>query len=191
MELYMDYTDILRETGALLEGHFLLTSGKHSSQFVQCSQALRYPQHTEALCSAVAQYFTGKGITTVIGPAVGGIIVAYETARHLNARAIFAEKSEGKLIVGRGFSMQKGEKVLVVEDVTTTGGSVKKVVDIVREYGADPVGLGVLVDRSGGTIEYDLPFKGLITLKMEAYLPEECPLCSQGRPLTDPDLRKG
>ena len=186
----MDYIEILKETGALLEGHFVLTSGRHSGQFVQCAQVLKFPEHTETLCRALAQQFSDKGVTTVIGPAVGGIIVAYEIARHLRAQAIFAEKQEGKLILGRGFFLAEGEKVLVVEDVTTTGGSVKKVVDIARRHGAEPVGIGILVDRSGGTIKYDLPFKSLITLKMESFPPGECPLCRKGVALTDPDLRK-
>lgn len=186
----MDYLEIFKKTGALLEGHFRLTSCRHSDKFIQCAQVLQYPQHTETLCRALAQKFRDENISTVIGPAIGGIMVAYETARALSARSIFAEKKDGELVLGRGFALEPGEKVLVVEDVTTTGGSVKKVVDIVRQNGADPVAVAVLVDRSGGTIKFDAPFTSLLSLKVESFEPEDCPLCKQGLEITDPDFRK-
>jgi orotate phosphoribosyltransferase len=186
----MNYLDIFKKTSALLEGHFLLTSGRHSDRFIQCAQALQYPDHTETLCRALAEKFLNQGITTVIGPAIGGIIVAYETARHLDSKAVFAEKQDGKLVLGRGFELGRGEKVLVVEDVTTTGGSVKKVVDIVVKHGADPVAVAVLVDRSGGNIDFGVPFESLVSIKVDSYGPEDCPLCKQNKPVTDPDFRR-
>ena len=186
----MDTMAILRETGAVLEGHFLLTSGRHSDRFIQCAQVLQYPDKAEQLCRRLAEQFRDIEIDTVIGPAVGGIIVAHEVARHLGARAIYADKKEGKLILGRGFHFRPGEKTLVVEDVTTTGGSVKKVIDIVEEYRGKPVGVGVLVDRTAGKIEYPVPAASVVQLQVESYLKEECPLCQEGVPLTDPDTRK-
>jgi len=186
----MNYLKLFKTTGALLEGHFLLTSGRHSDCFIQCAQVLQHPDHTQTLCKALAEKFLNRGISTVIGPAIGGIIVAYETARHLGARAIFAEKKDGELVLGRGFALKKDEKVLVVEDVTTTGGSVKKVVRIVREHGAHPQAVAVLVDRSGGGITFDLPFESLVSINVDSFQPERCPLCKENKPLTDPDYRK-
>ena len=186
----MDPMEILRETGAVLQGHFLLTSGRHSGWFIQCAQVLQYPDKAEVLCRRLAEQFREFEIETVIGPAVGGIIVAYEVARHLGARAIYADKKEGKLMLGRGFRFRPGEKTLVVEDVTTTGGSVKKVIEIVEECGGKPVGVGVLVDRTAGKIEYPVPSASVVQLEVESYLREECPLCKEGVGLTDPDTRQ-
>lgn len=186
----MDPMEILRETGAVLKGHFLLTSGRHSGWFIQCAQVLQYPDKAEELCRCLAERFREFGVENVIGPAVGGIIVAYEVARHLKARAIYADKKEGKLTLGRGFRFRPGEKTLVVEDVTTTGGSVKKVIDIVEKYGGKPVGVGVLVDRTAGKIEYPVPSASVVQLEVESYPGDECPLCKQGVALMDPDTRE-
>jgi len=186
----MDPIEILRETGAVLEGHFLLTSGRHSDRFIQCAQVLQYPDKAEELCRRLAEQFRDFGVETVIGPAVGGIVVSYEVARHLKARAIYADKKEGKLTLGRGFRFREGERTLVVEDVTTTGGSVKKVIDIVEEYGGKPVGVGVLVDRTAGKIEYPVPAKSVVQLEVESYPKEECLLCKRGVALMDPDTRQ-
>lgn len=188
--MMMDCIEILRDTGAVLEGHFLLTSGRHSDRFIQCAQVLQYPDKAKELCQRLAEQFHDFDVETVIGPAVGGIIVAYEVARHLNARAIYADKKEGNLVLGRGFRFRPGERTLVVEDVTTTGGSVKKVVDIVRENGGKTVGVGVLVDRTAGKIEYPVPSRSVVQLQVESYLSEECPLCKKGIPLMDPDTRR-
>ncbi len=186
----MEPMEILRETGAVLEGHFLLTSGRHSDRFIQCAQVLQYPDKAEELCRRLAEQFREFDIETVIGPAVGGIIVSYEVARHLHARAIYADKKEGKLLLGRGFRLRPGERALVVEDVTTTGGSVKKVIEIVEECGGKPVGVGVLVDRTAGKIEYPVPAKSVVQLEVESYEKEACPLCRQGVALMDPDTRQ-
>ncbi len=186
----MDPMEILRETGAVLQGHFLLTSGRHSGWFIQCAQVLQYPDKAEELCRRLAEQFLDFEVETVIGPAVGGIVVAHEVARHLKARAIYADKKEGQLTLGRGFRFRPGERTLIVEDVTTTGGSAKKVVDIVEEYGGKPVGVGVLVDRTAGKIEYSVPSRSVVQLEVESYLKDECPLCKRGEPLVDPDTRR-
>ena len=186
----MDPMEILRETGAVLQGHFLLTSGRHSGWFIQCAQALQYPDKAEVLCRRLAEQFLDFQVDTVIGPAVGGIVVSYEVARHLNARAIYADKKAGELTLGRGFKFRPGERTLVVEDVTTTGGSVKKVIDIVRKSGGLPVGVGVLVDRTAGKIEYPVPSRSVVQLEVESHSKEECPLCKEGVALMDPDTRE-
>jgi orotate phosphoribosyltransferase len=186
----MELMQILQETEAVLQGHFLLTSGRHSGWFIQCAQVMQYPDKADVLCGRLAEEFRDFQIETVIGPAVGGIIVAYEVARHLNVRAIYADKKEGKLTLGRGFRFRTGEKTLVVEDVTTTGGSVKKVIEIVKQYGGEPVGVGVLVDRTAGQIQYPVPSRSVVQLEVESYSSEECPLCKQGIALMDPDTRQ-
>lgn len=179
--------DTFKKTGVLMEGHFLLTSGKHSPQFLQCSQALQYPEDGGRLGEAVAELFAGDRIETVIGPAMGGVILAYEIARALGARAIYAEKVEGGgFTLRRGFNLRPGERVLAVEDALTTGGSVKQVIDLVRRYGAELVGVGALVDRSGGRVDLGIPLRALVGLEIEAYDPDDCPLCRAGVPLTRP-----
>ncbi|NLY90010.1 MAG: orotate phosphoribosyltransferase [Firmicutes bacterium] len=181
---------IFKETGALLQGHFLLTSGKHSAQYMQCARVLQYPRLAAVLGQALAGQFTGLGVETVAGPAMGGIIVAHEVGRALGVKALFSERQNGEMTLRRGFTLKPGEKVLVVEDVITTGGSVREVLALVRAAGAQPVGVGVLVDRSGGQVAFDgLLFKSLLQVKIEAYDPEECPLCRQGIPLVKPGSR--
>ena len=181
---------IFKDTNALLEGHFLLTSGKHSAQYMQCAQVLQYPRIAATLGQELAGKFAGLGIETVIGPAMGGIIVAHEVGRALGVRAIFAERQNGKMTLRRGFKLKETEKVLVVEDVITTGGSVQEVIEIVREAGAEPVGVGVLVDRSAGQVDFDgLLLHSLLQMNIEAYEPENCPLCAQGIPWEKPGSR--
>jgi len=182
---------LFKNTGALLQGHFLLTSGKHSAQYMQCAQVLQYPDIAGRLGAELARKLSQLQIETVIGPAMGGIIVAHEVARALGVRSIFAERQAGKMALRRGFKLAAGEKVLVVEDVVTTGGSVKEVLDIVREVGAVPVGVGSIVDRSGGQADFDgLPFYSLLQVDIEAYEPENCPLCAQGLPWEKPGSRE-
>ncbi len=179
--------DTFKKTGVLMEGHFLLTSGKHSPQFLQCSQALQSPEVGGRLGRAVAELFAGDRVETVIGPAMGGVILAYETARALGARAIYAEKNDGGgFVLRRGFTIRPRERVLLVEDAVTTGGSVKRVLDLVLELGAVPVGIGALVDRSGGQVDLGVPLRAVATMAVEAYDPAECPLCKAGVPLTRP-----
>lgn len=182
---------IFKETGALLQGHFLLTSGKHSAQYMQCAQVLQYPDKAGALGKGLAEKFEGLEIDTVIGPAVGGIVVAHEVGRALGVKAIFTERQNGDMMLRRGFTLQPGEKVLVVEDVITTGGSVKEVIQVVKEAGAMPLGVGVLVDRSGGKADFGgLPLYSLVQMNIEAFEPDNCPLCAQGLPWEKPGSRK-
>ncbi|MFZ5640739.1 MAG: orotate phosphoribosyltransferase [Bacillota bacterium] len=182
-------TEIFKKANALLTGHFKLTSGRHSNQYMQCAQVLQYPHYAAKLCADLAERFAGKKVDVVIGPAMGGIIVAYEVARALGVRAIFTEREQGVMTLRRGFSIGKDEKVLVVEDVITTGGSVKEVIEVVKATGAEIVGVGVLVDRSNGRVEFGLPAEAVLRLDIKSYQPEECPLCKEGLPLVKPGSR--
>ncbi len=184
-----DVLEIFKQSGALLQGHFRLTSGKHSAQYMQCAQVLQYPHLAAQLGAELAKAWQGQGIRTVIGPAMGGIIVAHEVAGALGVRALFTERENGVMSLRRGFSLSPGEKVLVVEDVITTGGSVREVLAVVRELGAEPVGVGVLVDRSGGKESFGVPLKSLLQLKIEAFEPEQCCLCTEGIPVVKPGSR--
>lgn len=176
--------DSLRRAGALLEGHFQLTSGKHSALYIEKFRLLEQPPQVEALCRMIARWARPLAPQTVAGPTTGGVIVSYETARLLGTRAIFAEPAPGGREFKRGFTLSPGERVLVVDDVLTTGGSVGDVIDAVRRAGAQPVGVAVLVDRSGSQAEFGLPFFACLKLDLPAYDPAACPLCAQGAPLT-------
>lgn len=168
-----------------MEGHFLLTSGLHSPTYVEKFNVLQHPEYTEALCREIAAQFADKNIQTVVGPMTGGILLAHEVGKALGTRAIFTERVDGRMAFRRGFSLQKGERVLVVEDIVTTGGSVKEVIDVVKSEGAVPVGVGLLVDRSGGKADFgDVPHKALLNLEVKTYKPEDCPLCKNNVPMT-------
>ena len=180
---------ILEKTGLLKEGHFLLTSGLHSSQYMQCAQLLQYPEYAEVVCQALAEPFQGRGIEVVVGPALGGVIVAYETSRALKAKNIHAERENGKMTFRRGFALVPGQKVLIVEDVVTTGGSVKEVMNLVRQAGAELVGVAAIVDRSQGRADFGVPFHALLKRDIPTYSPEDCPLCRQGIPVVKPGSR--
>lgn len=182
--------DIFKETGALLEGHFLLTSGRHSNVYFQCAKVLQYPQYTEAVCRKITDYFKDFEIDTVIAPAIGGIVVGQEVARQLNKRSIFAEREDKALTLRRGFSIEEGERVLVCEDVVTTGGSVFEVIDIVKQNKGHVVGVGFIVDRSNGKVDFG--FKQVSAMKMnaESYDPADCPLCKKNIPAVKPGSRK-
>ncbi|MCG0238295.1 MAG: orotate phosphoribosyltransferase [Firmicutes bacterium] len=178
---------ILRETGVIREGHFLLTSGMHSDRFLLLAQVLQYPRHAERLCREMAEPFREAGVEVVVGPAVGGIILAYEVARALGARAIFAEKVEGGgMALRRGFQLRPGERVLVVEDAISTGGSVRKVLDAIAPFGPEVVGVSALVDRTGGQVDFGVPTRAVLTLSVPAWPPEACPLCRAGVELVRP-----
>ncbi|HNR32233.1 MAG TPA: orotate phosphoribosyltransferase [Candidatus Hydrogenedentes bacterium] len=180
--------EAFRAAGALLEGHFLYTSGRHGRRFLQAARVLQYPEHTDRLCAALADRFKADGVELVVGPATGGIVLAYATARCLGARAAYTEKDEeGGMALKRGFSLKPGTRVLVVEDITTTGGSVKKSIAHLRARGTHVVGVGVLIDRSGGEAAFDCRFEPLASLTMESWPPEDCPLCAQGHRLIEPD----
>lgn len=177
--------DLLIKTNAVMEGHFLLTSGLHSPLYVEKFNVLQHPEYTEALCKELAARFADKNIQTVVGPMTGGILLAHEVGKALGTRAIFTERVNGKMAFRRGFSLQEGERVLVVEDIVTTGGSVREVIDVVKSEGAVPVGVGLLVDRSGGRADFgDVPHKALLNLAVETYKPEECPLCRDNVPMS-------
>lgn len=182
--------EIFKKTGALLHGHFLLTSGRHSSMYFQCAKVLQYPEYTEKVCKVIADYFKTYEIDTVISPAMGGIIVGQEVARQLNKRSIFAEREEKKLTLRRGFTIDKGEKLLVCEDVVTTGGSVFEVIDIVKQQGGEVVGVGYIVDRSSGKVQFGYPQVSTMKMDVISYSPEECPLCLEKLPLVKPGSRK-
>lgn len=180
--------DVFRQCGALLDGHFLYASGRHGRQFLQAARVLQFPQHTEAVCKAMAEHFAADQVQLVVGPATGGILLAYETARHLDCRAAFTEKDgSGGMALKRGFRLEPGTRVLVVEDVITTGGSVKKTIDHLRDRGAEVVGVAVLIDRSAGEARFDCRFVPLARLDMESWPADSCALCSQGLVLVDPD----
>ncbi len=182
--------EIFKKTGALLQGHFLLTSGRHSNMYFQCAKVLQYPEYTEQVCKIIADHFKDYNIDTVISPAMGGIIVGQEVARQLNKRSIFAEREDKKLTLRRGFTINQGEKILVCEDVVTTGGSVYEVIDIVKEQGGEVVGVGFIVDRSNGKVNFGYPQKSTMKMEVISYLPEECPLCKENIPLVKPGSRK-
>jgi len=187
----VDIIDLFRETGGYLQGHFLLTSGRHSAGFLRAAALSQHPHKMSMACKALAELFSGEQLDVVVGPAVGGIAVAYEVARELRVRMAFSERQNGGMAVLRGFKLAPGERALVVDDVMTTGGSIRKTVDHLRSRDVTVVGVGVLVDRSGGTVRFDVPARSLATIEIETYDPAACPLCEGDVPLTDPDETSG
>ncbi len=177
--------DLLIKTNAIMDGHFLLTSGLHSPHYVEKFNVLQHPEYTQRLCEAMAEKFKDADIETVVGPVTGGVLLAHETGKALGTRAIFTERENGKMTFRRGFSLHEGERVLIVEDVVTTGGSIQEVIDVVKEHGGIPVAVSMLVDRSGGKAKFgDIPCTALLHMDVETYAPEECPLCKEGIPMT-------
>ncbi|KUG03829.1 orotate phosphoribosyltransferase [hydrocarbon metagenome] len=172
---------IFSDSGALMEGHFLLTSGRHSNQYMQCAQVLQYPAFTEQLARHIADKFEKDGIQLVVGPAMGGIIVSYEVARQLGVPGIFAERKDGQMEIRRGFTIKPGQKVLVVEDVVTTGGSVKEVIDAVIAAGGEVAGVAVLVDRSNGSVTFGVKQEAVLSMDIQSWEKTECPLCKEGQ----------
>ncbi len=182
---------IFEETGALQNGHFLLSSGLHSPQYFQCALVLQYPHYLEKFCSEIREYFyEEEDIQLVIAPAIGGIMVAQELARQLGVRFIFAERENDKMTLRRGFHIEPHEKILIVEDVITTGSSVQEVIDIVEKAKGYAVGVGAIVDRSEGQIDFGMPLFATVQVKAVTYKPDRCPLCSQKIPLVKPGSRK-
>jgi len=181
--------NIFRETGALLEGHFQLTSGLHSPQYFQCARVLQFPKYLHLFAGELARHFEYNEIELVISPAIGGIVVGTEVGRLLGVRTIFAERRNGIMEIRRGFEIRPGERVLVVEDVVTTGGSVYEVIDLVREAKGILGGVGYIVDRSNGRLTFDARQYSVLQLNAVAFKPEECPLCGNGVPLTKPGSR--
>lgn len=181
--------DTFRRLGALLDGHFRLSSGLHSPGYLQCALVLQHPREAEACGAALAERLRGQAPQAVVSPAIGGIVIGQEVARALGVRAIFAERQDGRLALRRGFSLQPGEKVLVVEDVVTTGGSTRETIEVARAQGAQVTGAAAIIDRSGGQQNLDVPFSALATIALPTYQPEACPLCAQGTPAIKPGSR--
>jgi orotate phosphoribosyltransferase len=185
--------EMFTDSGALLSGHFLLTSGNHSDQYFQCAKVLQYPAYTEQLCRIIVDRFKDKGINVVIAPAIGGIVVGQEVARQLGVRSIFAERKDGIMQIRRGFDIKEEERVLVCEDVVTTGGSVFEVIDIVRRNGGGLAGVGCIVDRSGGEIEFPVSSPhdqiACYTTRAVMFPPDDCPLCKAGSEPVKPGSR--
>ncbi len=180
------------EAGAIQKGHFKLTSGVHSDTYIQCAQIMQHPEFMDNLCSELGKKFRGDDIDVIVGPAIGGIIMAHVMARVLGpwVRAIFTERENGKMTLRRSFEIKEGEKVLVVEDVTTTGSSTREVMDIVKSRQGKVVGVGVLIDRSGGKVDFRIKTEKLLTIDIKTYLPEECPLCKKEIPVVKPGSRE-
>jgi orotate phosphoribosyltransferase len=181
--------DLYEKTGALLRGHFRLTSGLHSDVYLQSALVLQYPEHAAALGSALAAAFRGDGVQAVLAPAIGGILVAHEVARALGVRALFTERENGTMRLRRGFALSVGERCLVVEDVITTGGSTREVVACVEEHGGTVVGVGSLIDRSGGAAAFKVKRTALATVNATTWSPEACPLCKTGSQAIKPGSR--
>jgi len=182
--------EIFEKTGALLRGHFLLTSGRHSNVYFQCARVLQYPEYAEKICRLIANHYHSTEIDTVIAPAIGGIVVGQEVARQLNKKSIFAEREDKTLSLRRGFILEKGEKVLVCEDVVTTGGSVFEVIDIVKSFEAEVAGVGYIVDRSNGKVNFGYPQFSTMKLDAVSFPREECSLCKEGIELIKPGSKK-
>ena len=181
---------LFEKHNALLSGHFKLSSGRHSGKYLQCALVLQYPDIAEKMAIALAAKFTGTKIDLVVGPALGGVTFAYEVARAFGVRGIFTERDENRMVLRRGFSIASGEKVLIVEDVVTTGLSTKEVMDVVKAHGGDVVGVASIIDRSDVTPDYGVRFEPLARIKVETYKSEECPLCKAGSPAVKPGSRK-
>jgi orotate phosphoribosyltransferase len=180
---------LFQACGAWLEGHFVLSSGLHSREYLQCAAVQQYPTLIGRLCQSLAERFASDEVTCVASPALGGIVVGYEVARHLGCRAIFAEREDGVLRFRRGFHVGPKDRVLVVEDVVTTGGSVEELMGLIRESGATIVGVAALVDRSGGWASFDVRYHTLISVDLKTFSPEACPLCKEGIPAVKPGSR--
>ncbi len=180
---------LFRESGALLEGHFRLSSGLHSPGYLQCALVLQHPERAAALGRGIADASRAWGATVVLSPAMGGIVIGQEVGRALGVRAIFAERTDGTLSLRRGFSLAPGDRVLIVEDVLTTGTSTRETIDVAVAAGATVVGAASIMDRSGGRHGLDVPFAGLCPMVLPTHSPESCPLCASGLPVTKPGSR--
>ena len=180
---------IFRSTKALLDGHFVLTSGRHSASYFQCAKVLQHPEYLTAFSIMIADEFEGQAPDVVISPAIGGVVLGTEVGTQLGCRTIFAERKEGKMVIRRGFHLEKGEKVLVVEDVITTGGSVREVIDLVEEAGANILGVGVLVDRSNGTVTLHNNQYSIVKLDAVSYGEDEVPDDLAAIPIQKPGSR--
>jgi orotate phosphoribosyltransferase len=181
--------DLFRRSGALLEGHFRLSSGLHSSGYLQSALVLQDPVHAETLGRALGDLVRDLRPTVVLSPALGGIVIAHEVARALGVRAIFAERQDGVFMLRRGFTIAGSDRVLVVEDVLTTGGSTRETMQVATSAGGHVVGVASIVDRSSGTLVFAVPFRALLEVSLPTFQPEACPLCAQGLPVVKPGSR--
>jgi len=186
--------ELFRSTGAYLEGHFRLTSGLHSAEYLQCALVLQHPPAAEKLGRLLAEELrgvVGGPIGLVVSPAMGGIIIGHEAARALGTRFLFTERdaATGKMVLRRGFTISPGERAVVVEDVITTGGSTRDVIDVLSQYGAKVLAAGSIIDRSGGRADVGAPRAALATLQVAAHYPQDCPLCRRGMPVVKPGSR--
>ena len=184
-----DLLRLFRRSGALLEGHFRLSSGLHSAGYLQCALVLQYPRDAEAIGAALGNRVRAFGANCVLSPALGGIVIGQEVGRALDVRALFAEREGGRLTLRRGFTLSPHDKVLVVEDVVTTAGSRRETITVAQEHGAEDVGACSIVDRSGGTHGLDLPYAALLPMSLPTYSELDCPLCHQGVPVAKPGSR--
>ena len=180
---------LFRQSGALLEGHFRLSSGLHSPGYMQSALVLQHPRDATAVGEALGPALRGYGATAVLSPALGGIVIGHEVARALGVRAIFAERQDGRLTLRRGFTLEPDDKVIVVEDVVTTGLSTRETMEVARAAGATVVAAAAIVDRSGETAELGVPFHALLRISLPTYDPSVCPLCEQGIPMVKPGSR--
>ena len=188
----MDQDTILalfRRSGALLEGHFQLSSGLHSPGYLQCALVLQHPQEASLLGAEIAARVSQLKPEIVVSPALGGVVIGQEVARGLNTPAIFVERRDGAMVLRRGFKLQRGERVLVVEDVVTTGRSTRETIEVVRGAGAQVVGVGAIVNRGGPAVSMDVDLQTLVSLSLPTYKPQDCPLCSNNEPLVQPGSR--
>lgn len=180
---------LLKDAQVLQTGHFRLTSGRHSDQYMQCARVFEDAKYAEPICKDIADAFRDEKIDLVIGPAIGGVIITYEVARQLGVRNIFAERENGAMTLRRGFAIEPGARVLVVEDTITTGGSVKEVIALVKEKGGVVVGVGSVVDRSNGAVDFGVTLHAAVSMEVVSYEEADCPLCKQGLPITKPGSR--
>lgn len=181
--------DLFRKSGALLEGHFRLSSGLHSDRYLQSALVLQHPELAQTLGVALADRVRHLQATVVISPALGGIVIGQEVGRALGVRAIFAERQEGKLVLRRGFSMSSSDRAIVVEDVVTTGGSTRETIDVATAAGAEVVGAGSIIDRGTDSARLGIPLQSLVKLQVPTYQPDACPLCREGTPVVKPGSR--
>jgi orotate phosphoribosyltransferase len=181
--------DLFRRSGALLEGHFRLSSGLHSPGYLQCALVLQHPKHAEMLGRAIADRTRDLRPSLVLSPALGGVVIGHEVGRALGVRAIFAERQDGALALRRGFVISETDRVLVIEDVLTTGGSTRETMQVATAAGGRVVGAASVVDRSGGAVRFDVPFAALLDIELPTHEPDRCPLCAQGLPVVKPGSR--
>lgn len=182
----MDIQQILESSNALLNGHFKLTSGRHSAKYIEKIKIINQPDKVEILCAELAKKFQNIDCDVVVGPAMGGIVLAFEVAKNLKKPFVFTQRKDGEMSVRSGFNLQKGQKAIIIEDIVTTGGSVFEVMECLNSYGVETAAVGLIVDRSGGKVDFKVPTIPLLQVNIESYEPENCPLCQNNVPISTP-----